>query len=465
MSDLGKAKGAKLLVVEDDRPLRELLQMELSRSGYKVEVAMDGTEGLRRYREENFNVVLLDVKMPGIDGIEVLRQMRSESIIPEVIMFTGHGSIETAVECIKYGAYDYLTKPVKLDELEMVIDKASEKNRLRLENISLKLEVSKFESHRIVGRSPALTKVLEVVKRWGPVDEHVLIYGESGTGKELISRAVHDASMRVNKPFVTVNCGRLNINTAESELFGHTQGAFTGATKGRAGLFELADTGTLFMDEVSETPLDVQVKLLRVLETGTFRRMGGNHDISVDVRFVFASNKNLEQCADRGEFRDDLYHRINLLPINLPPLRERMEDILPLAYFFMKSVNGRVQENWEITEEAMAALTSYSWPGNVRELRNVIRRACILATDYQITSELLPFAPPKVFPTRQSTPAAPSQLPLWVIERDHIEKVLELVEGNKSRAAKILEIDRKTLYTKLERYGLDAAAPAVKGTL
>ena len=462
MPGLTKGKGAKVLVVEDDRPLRELLQMELTRSGYKVEVATDGDDGLRKYREENFNVVLLDVKMPGIDGIETLRQMRAETIIPEVIMFTGHGSIETAVECIKYGAYDYLTKPVKLDELEMVIDKAYEKNRLRLENINLRLEVSKFDNHRIVGRSPALMKVLDVVKRWGPAEEHVLIYGESGTGKELISRAVHDASPRADKPFVTVNCGRLNINTAESELFGHTQGAFTGATKGRAGLFELADTGTLFMDEVSETPLDVQVKLLRVLETGTFRRMGGNHDISVDVRFVFASNKNLQECVNRGEFREDLFHRINLLPINLPPLRERPEDIIPLAYFFMKSANGRGDESWEITEEAMAALTAYSWPGNVRELRNTVRRACILATDSQITSELLPFAPPKQFPPRAGVPSAPSQLPLWVIERDHIEKVLELVEGNKSRAAKILEIDRKTLYTKLERYGLDALAPAGK---
>jgi DNA-binding NtrC family response regulator len=462
MPGLAKGKGMKLLVVEDDKPLRELLQMELTRSGYKVEVATDGGEGLLKYREENFNVVLLDVKMPGMDGIEVLRQMRAETNLPEIIMFTGHGAIETAVECIKHGAYDYLTKPVKLDELEMVIDKAYEKNRLRLENINLKLEVSKFESHQIVGRGPALTKVLEVVKRWGPAEEHVLIYGESGTGKELISRAVHDASPRASKPFVTVNCGRLNINTAESELFGHTQGAFTGATKARAGLFELTDTGTLFMDEVSETPLDVQVKLLRVLETGTFRRMGGNHDISVDVRFVFASNKNLQECVNRGEFREDLFHRINLLPVNLPPLRERPEDIIPLAYFFMKSSNGRGHETWEITEEAMAALTAYSWPGNVRELRNTVRRACILATDGQITSELLPFAPPKVFPPRVSSPAQPTQFPLWVIERDHIEKVLELVEGNKSRAAKILEIDRKTLYTKLERYGLDAMACAGK---
>jgi two-component system NtrC family response regulator len=454
MPEVSKRKGTKLLVVEDDRQQRELLQLGLSRGGYKVETALDGSQGLQKYREENFNVVLLDVNMPGLDGIEVLRQMRSESAIPEIIMITGNGSIETAVECIKYGAYDYFTKPIKLDELTLVIDKASEKNRLTLENISLKMEVSKFECHQIVGKSLALTKVLDLVKRWGPADEHVLIYGESGTGKELISRAVHDASPRAQKPFVTVNCGRLNINTAESELFGHTQGAFTGATKGRAGLFELADTGTLFMDEVSETPLDVQVKLLRVLETGTFRRMGGNHDISVDVRFVFASNKNLQECVDRGEFREDLYHRINLLPIDLPALRERSEDILPLAYFFLKSSKDPGFQNWEITAEAMAALTSYSWPGNVRELRNVMRRACILATDARITSELLPFAPPKVLPPRPSAAATPSQLPLWVIERDHIEKVLEQVEGNKSRAAKILEIDRKTLYTKLERYGL-----------
>jgi two-component system NtrC family response regulator len=462
MSELTKGKGVKLLVVEDDGPLRELLQMELTRSGYKVEVAMDGADGLHKYREENFNVVLLDVKMPGIDGIEVLRQMRAETNLPEIIMFTGHGAIETAVECIKYGAYDYLTKPVKLDELEMVIDKAHEKNRLRQENINLKLEVSKFESHQIVGRSPSLMKVLEVVKRWGPADEHVLIYGESGTGKELISRAVHDASPRIAKPFVTVNCGRLNINTAESELFGHTQGAFTGANKARAGLFELADTGTLFMDEVSETPLDVQVKLLRILETGTFRRMGGNHDISVDVRFVFASNKNLQECVNRGEFREDLFHRINLLPIDLPPLRERSEDIIPLAYFFMKTATGRGNEAWEITEEAVAAMTAYKWPGNVRELRNTVRRACIMATEPQITPELLPFAPPRVLPPRERAPAAPSQFPLWVVERDHIENVLEQVDGNKSRAAKILEIDRKTLYTKLERYGLDAVVQGAK---
>lgn len=455
MSSLVKRKEAKILVVEDEKPLRELLEMELSRSGYKVETAADGIAGLELYRQEVFNVVLLDMRMPGIDGIELLKQMRTESTLPEIIVFTGHGTIETAVESIKHGAYDYLTKPVKLDELEMVIDKACEKNRLRMENISLKLEINKFDQHRIVGKSQVIQKSLESVRRYGPTDEHVLICGESGAGKELFARAVHDSSNRVNKPFVTVNCGRLNANTAESELFGHVQGAFTGATKGRAGLFELADTGTLFMDEISEMPLDVQVKLLRILETGTFRRLGGNHDISVNVRFVFASNKKLEDCVNRGEFREDLFHRINLLVITIPPLRERPEDIIPLAYYFLKTSSESGCEGWEISDEAMAALCAYTWPGNVRELRNVIRRASILALEPIISSDLLPFSPPKVAPARVVASSAEFQdLPLWIVERDHIQKVLERLEGNKSKAAKILEIDRKTLYTKLERYGL-----------
>ena len=420
----------KVLIVEDDKSLRELLQMELSRSGYKVTVTASGEEGLVAYQEEIFNVVLQDVRMPGMDGVEALKLMRAESNIPEIIMFTGHGTIETAVECIKHGAYDYLTKPIKLDELEMLIDKACEKNRLRLENINLKKEIKRFENHRIVGKSQAIQKVLDTVQRWGSTDEHVLVSGESGTGKELIARAVHDASRRVSKPFVTVNCGRFDANTAESELFGHMQGAYTGANKGRAGLFELADTGTLFMDEVSEMPLDVQVKLLRILETSTFRRMGGNHDIRVNVRFVFASNKILSDCVNRGEFREDLYHRINLLPIPVPPLRQRPDDIVPLAWFFIQQCNENDARSWEITDEAMASLCAYQWPGNVRELRNTIRRACILANEPIITPDLFPFAPQKAVyssptasaPRIESSPFSAS--PLWVVEREHFRRFL-----------------------------------------
>lgn len=459
MSEIAR-NDTKVLVVEDDKSLRELLQMELSRSGYKVTATSSGEEGLDAYREEIFNVVLQDIRMPGMDGIEALKLMRAESTIPEIIMFTGHGTIETAVECIKQGAYDYLTKPIKLDELELLIDKACEKNRLRLENINLKKEIKRFENNRIIGKSQVIQKVLDTVQRWGATDEHVLVTGESGTGKELIARAVHDASRRASKPFVTVNCGRFDANTAESELFGHMQGAFTGANKMRAGLFELADTGTLFMDEVSEMPLDVQVKLLRILETSTFRRMGGSHDIRVNVRFVFASNKILADCVNRGEFREDLYHRINLLPIAIPPLRQRPEDIIPLAWFFIQQCNENDSRNWEITDEAMSSLCAYQWPGNVRELRNTMRRACILANEPIITPDLFPFAPQKaVYSPATVTPrsenAAFTAAPLWTVERDHIMKVLELVEQNKSQAAKLLEIDRKTLYSKLERYGLE----------
>ena len=450
----------KVLDVEDDKSLRELLQMELSRSGYKVTVTASGEEGLAVFREEIFNVVLLDVRMPGMDGVETLKLMRVESTIPEIIMFTGHGTIETAVECIKQGAYDYLTKPIKLDELELLIDKACEKNRLRMENINLKKEIKRFDNHRIIGKSQMIQKVLDTVQRWGTTDEHVLISGESGTGKELIARAVHDASRRASKPFVTVNCGRFDANTAESELFGHMQGAYTGANKGRAGLFELADTGTLFMDEISEMPLDVQVKLLRILETSTFRRMGGNHDIRVNVRFLFASNKILADCVSRGEFREDLYHRVNLLPISVPPLRQRIDDIMPLTWFFIQQCNENDSHKWEISDEAMASLCAYQWPGNVRELRNTIRRACILANEPIITPDLFPFSPqkavysPAISVTRNEN-ATFTASPLWAVERDHIQKVLELVDQNKSQAAKLLEIDRKTLYSKLERYGME----------
>jgi two-component system NtrC family response regulator len=447
-------EGAKILVVDDEEPLRELLRLELARSGNTVETAARGEEGLARYREQIFNVVLLDIRMPGMNGVETLRQMRRESTIPEIVILTGHGTIESAVECIKEGAYDYLTKPVKLDELDLVIRKAHEKNRLRIENISLKLEVGKLEPHRIVGKSPAIRKVLGLVARLGPTEEPVLIAGESGTGKELVAHALHQASSRRDRPFVAVNCGRLDVHTAESELFGHQQGAFTGAVKARAGLFELAHTGTLFLDEVSEMPLDVQVKLLRILETRTFRRLGGNRDIEVDVRLLLASNKDLGACVARGSFREDLYHRINLLPLTLPPLRERTEDVPLLVRHFIASGPVRGGEHWEVTPEALAALLAHPWPGNVRELKNVVRRACILAERPVLTADLLPFSAPLAPRDSGGRAGDARAVPLWEVERDHIRRVLELTGGNKSQAAQVLGIDRKTLYAKVERYGL-----------
>lgn len=447
------AEHAKILVVDDEKPLRDLLSAELSRSGHTVHAAADGAEGLARYRDEIYNVVLLDIRMPGLDGYQVLQQMRAESTVPEVIVLTGHGTIESAVECMKAGACDYLTKPLKLDELEFAIGKAYERNRLRLENIALRLEVRKFENYQIVGKSPPIRKVLDLVRRVGATDEHVLVHGESGTGKELVARAVHEASPRAGQPFVAVNCGRLNVHTSESELFGHVQGAFTGAAKSRAGVFELADGGTVFMDEVSEMPLDVQVKLLRILETRSFRRLGGNRDITVNVRCVFASNRDLPACVASGSFREDLYHRINLLPIVVPPLRERREDVPLLAQFFLDTDPYRRAGDWTLTPESLAVLTAYHWPGNVRELKNALRRACILASQATITPDLFPFAPR---PVARDVCAKGDDLlrPLWVVEKEHIQRVLEATGRNKSRAAEVLEIDRKTLYAKIERYEL-----------
>jgi len=448
------AESAKILVVDDEEPLRELLRLELARSGNAVETACRGEEGLARYREQIFNVVLLDIRMPGMNGVETLRQMRRESTIPEIIILTGHGTIESAVECIKEGAYDYLTKPVKLDELDLVIRKAHEKNRLRIENISLKLEVGKLEPNRIVGRSLPMQNVLDMVARLGPTDEPVLLAGESGTGKELVAHALHEASPRKSWPFVAVNCGRLDAHTAESELFGHQQGAFTGANKGRAGLFELAHTGTLFLDEISEMPLDVQVKLLRILETRTFRRLGGNRDIQVDVRLVLATNRDLARCVEKGTFREDLFHRINLLPLTLPPLRERAEDIPSLVRHFILSGPIRGNENWEVEPGAMRALLAHPWPGNVRELKNVVRRACILAERPVLTVDLLPFALPTSGRLGAGGNGDARAAPLWEVERDHIRKILDLTQGNKSQASHVLGIDRKTLYAKIDRYGL-----------
>ncbi|MBI5445676.1 MAG: sigma-54-dependent Fis family transcriptional regulator [Deltaproteobacteria bacterium] len=438
----------KVLVVDDEEPLRELLRIELTRSGCDVETAANGLEGLAKYGQEIYNVVLLDIRMPKMDGIEALLRMRRESKIPEIVMLTGHGTVESAVRCIQEGAYDYLTKPVKLDDLDRVIRRAYDRNRARIENFSLRLGARGPDQPAILGRSPAMRKVRDLIERLGPTDEPVLIQGESGTGKELAARALHEASGRADRPFVAVNCGRLDAHTAESELFGHVQGAFTGATKNRAGLFELAHTGTLFLDEVSEMALDVQVKLLRILETHTFRRLGGNHDIRVDVRFVFASNRDLARSVRAGSFREDLLHRINLLTIELPPLREREGDVELLAEHFLGCGSAR-----ELTGQARAALLAHAWPGNVRELKNVIRRSCILAETDRITPDLFPFAAAAAQPAAPAGDARPG--PLWAVERDHIRNALAHTAGNKKAAAKLLEMNRKTLYAKIAKYGLE----------
>jgi DNA-binding NtrC family response regulator len=453
-------KEAKILVVEDEKPLRELLEMELSRSGYKVESAADGETGLEKYRQEVFNVVLLDMRMPGMDGVEVLKQMRAESLIPEVIVFTGHGTIETAVECIRNGAYDYLTKPVKLDELEMVIDKAYEKNRLRLENISLKLEIDKLDQHRIVGKSAVIQKALETVRRWGATDEHVLIEGESGAGKEVVARAVHFESGRAEKPFMQVNCAALPEHLLESELFGHERGAFTDAHTQKRGLFESAEGGSVMLDEIGDLPPGGQAKLLRLLENKTFRRVGGVQEFRADVRVLAATNVDLEERVAEGRFRADLFFRLNVVRIVMPALRDHPEDIPILAAHFIARFNQEMKREVKgLSPAAIDALTAYHWPGNVRELRNVVERAFILhASADEIRPEHLSPEVRRAVPQKKPeklVPQVPDQgLVLDDVERKLIAEAMERASGNQSKAARLLGISRDTLRYRLKKHGM-----------
>jgi two-component system NtrC family response regulator len=448
-----------IFILDPGEPLLQTINSTMLKEKFKPVVVSGRASTLRRIAEERPNILMICHGNSGGAGLHIAHEARKidYSLSVVVIMKSPHSKLVNAA--LKYGAYHILPPPLDMMKLQYVVRKAYECNILHRcfspRDTGRQPSSSEAASSILIGISPAMTDTWNMVARLARSNAAVLVEGESGSGKELIARAVHNASSRANKSFVTVNCGRLDVNTAESELFGHTQGAYTGAMKGRAGLFEQSHSGTLFLDEISEMPLDVQVKLLRVLESGRFRRMGGNQTVSVDVRLIFASNKNLQECVSRGEFREDLFHRINMLPIKVPPLRERREDIVPLAWHFINADTTNGLENWEITEEALSAIRSYNWPGNVRELRNTMRRACILATDRVITPDLLPFHAAKVEVPNVPPPSLqPSSLPLWVVERAHIQQVLNMVNGNKSRAAVILEIDRKTLYSKLEKYGL-----------
>ncbi len=447
-------------IIDPGEPLLLTIRSALHKEKFNIVVVSGRTASLRRIADMRPNILMVTHGCMGGTGLHIAHEARRIDPSLSVIVFLKSHTPKLVNAAIKYGGQQIISLPVDARVLRSAIKQALEHNALhRIFSPASdgKGPVDSAPARSIyIGTSPAMIGTWNMVVRVAQTNAAVLIEGESGSGKELIARAVHSASRRADKPFITVNCGRLDAHTAESELFGHTQGAYTGAMKGRAGLFEQSHTGTLFLDEVSEMPLDVQVKLLRVLESGRFRRMGGNQTVSVDVRLIFASNKNLQECVNRGEFRDDLFHRINMLPINVPPLRDRKEDIVPLAWHFIDSDTTKELEEWEITDEALSAIGSYDWPGNVRELRNTMRRACILATDRVITPDLMPFYRPGIETTVmvQPPPSAPSTMPLWVVERAHILEVLKLVGGNKSKAAVILEIDRKTLYAKLEKYGL-----------
>jgi len=440
-----------LLVVDDEEPFRRLLKKELTRKGFDVEVAAEGNEALRMLRENNYHVVLLDILMPGLDGVSVMKTLQKDPSAPPVIVLTGKATIETAVEAMKNGAYDYLTKPYKLDELEIVINRACEYGKLRFKNRLLQQGLIRKESPvKLRGGSRQIRELLTLIRKIAPTDSTVLIQGESGTGKELVANTIWQHSLRQSLPFIALNCATLSENLMESELFGHEKGAFTNAHQAKYGIVEVADKGTLFLDEIAEMPIGLQAKLLRFLDSGEFRRVGGNKTLKVDVRVIAATNRDLKEHVEGGKFREDLFYRLNVININVPPLRERRKDIAELARFFVEKYSQKVAKPVSgIREEALKFLRSYVWPGNVRELENEMERAVILCDSEEIGPEDLSIISGKAPVPENSFPM------LEEMEKNYIEKVLRETNGNQTRASQILGINRKTLYLKLKKYHIE----------
>jgi DNA-binding NtrC family response regulator len=442
----------KILLVEDDPLLREELQRGLTEiGGYSVEAASNGLEAIQKIEVDVFDLVLTDVKMPGMDGFELLRIIKSTRPEAGVILITGYGSIETAVEAMKIGADDYITKPVNFRDLLLHISKAGKANQLLKENRLLRMEIrKKFEFHNIIGKSQKMQEVFSLIEKVASSSSTVVIYGGSGTGKELVARAIHYNSLRVDHRFIPFNTSAVPETLIESELFGYTKGAFTGAVHNRKGLFEEAHGGTLFLDEIGTIQPPVQIKLLRVLQEREIARIGNNDRIKVDVRVIAATNEDLEAKMKRGEFREDLFFRLHVFPIFLPDLKARPEDIPLLAYYFLDRYSVENNKNVKsISKEALKALLEYPWPGNVRELENVIERAVILADQEYVTLDDLP-ANLREKSAGLIKMGLREQKSLEEVKNEYINEVLREVDGNKQRAAEILRITPKTLY-RLER--------------
>ena len=441
-----------ILVVDDDADMREMLQDMLKDRGHQVTTAGSGSEALKALSEGDYWVVLTDLRMKGMQGLELLTEIRRSHPDVNVILMTGFGSVETAVEAMKHGASDYLTKPVKKDELVRVIERVVREASLRREVSRLRKEVHKeYSFHQILGKSKPMQAVFDLIKRVADSPTNVLITGESGTGKELVAKAIHYNSDRKDAPFIPVNCAAIPEQLLESELFGHMRGAFTDAKFDKRGLFEEAQKGTLFLDEISELPLMLQAKLLRAIQEREIRRVGANKPIPVDVRIIAATNLNLGEEVKAKRFRDDLYYRLNVIELKLPPLRDRREDIPLLVEAFLKKCGeSRGKDVKGVSEAALAMLMDYAWPGNVRELENVVERAVTLSRGEKISADDLPPAVQGARGDRRVLDeAAEKTLPLHEIEKEYIKKILEKMGGNKYQAAHALGIDRKTLYRKL----------------
>jgi len=440
----------RILVVDDEESIRRLMEKELNSMRRNVCSADNARHALELIERQQFDVIILDIRLPDGDGIDLLEKFKQAIPDVEVILITGYGNVENAVEAMKLGAYDYLTKPFTLDRVELVVEKAYQRVCLQRQNRLLRHTQTYHPLPQFVGRSSGVEHIQYLIEKVAPTNVPVLITGESGAGKDVIASAIHYRSQRAEQPLIIKNCGTLQKELMRSELFGYCKGAFTGANETNDGLITLAHEGTLFLDEIGELPLEVQAALLRVLETQTYRRIGDKYERQVDVRFLFATNRNLVEEARLGNFHEALYHRVNVFQIHIPPLRERKEDIPLLVEYFL-GLLGSGASPCRMSKSVMQCLMNYAWPGNVRELRNVIERGIILAENGIITESALPREL-----TQQSDSATTDipLIPLTELEKRHIRRVMECVEGNRSQAAGILGIGRKTLYRKLKEYEL-----------
>ena len=454
----------KILVVDDEQSLREVLSIMLKRAGYAVTIAMDGEDAVELLQKEIFDLVITDLRMPKVDGMEVLKAVKSASPETVVLIITAFASADSAVEAMKQGAYDYLTKPFQVDEVQLIIRNALEKRRLTTENMLLKREMASQSSFaQLVGQSEAIQRVFEVVRKVADSKSNVLICGESGTGKELVARAIHYNSARSALPFVAVNCSAVPETLLESELFGHMKGSFTGAIANKAGLFEIANGGTIFLDEIGDTTPTIQVKLLRVIQEREFRRVGGSQDIKVDVRIVAATNKDLAKAVADGSFREDLYYRLDVIPIRLPPLRMRTGDIpLLVNHFLERFAKESGKPKPVFSSDAMHVLLEHEWRGNVRELENLIERVVAFSVDGPVTEADVrgwlhrPTAPPPVqgMPLDLTDEGVDLEGLINGIEKDLLLKALERSKWVKKKAARMLRLNTRSFRYRLEKYAI-----------
>jgi len=441
---------SRILIVDDEEKITRILSDALSAEGYEAETAPSAEAALPMIEKGRIDIILCDLRLGGMDGLELLRKSREISPGTDFVMMTAYASATTAVEAMKLGAYEYLIKPFQIDEVTLLLRRISERRELMIENTALREKISGKGQGRIIGPSQGIRSVIEMIGKVAPTSTPVLITGESGTGKELVAAEIHSMSARSMKPFIVINCAAVPENLLEAELFGHEKGAFTGAVQKKPGQFRLADGGSLFLDEIGELPLALQAKLLRAIENGEFLPLGGSRPVRVDVRIIAATNRDLEKLAAAGEFRQDLFYRLNVFPIRISPLRERKEDILPIAEAFLAGRSASA----DISSEVAEMLETYSWPGNVRELRNVLERAIILSGGGAIEPAHVLIPGDGKEAGGDSLSSLIGRKSLEEIESSLIRLALEKAGGNKSRAAELLGITRRTLYSRMDRYGL-----------